>query len=72
MPVQRLTPPTTIGGKSFYRQREGLHAKTAQSALTIILKLVIGGLTSIILNVLSTVSLQFQNLFVPIFLRPVL
>ena len=28
-------------GKSFYRLREGLHAETAQSALTVILKLVI-------------------------------
>ena len=72
MPVQRLTSPLQPGGKSFSRQREGLHAKTVQSALTVIWKLVIGGLTSIILNVLSTVSLQFQDLFVPIFLRPVL
>ena len=43
-------------GKSFYRQREGLRADGAQSALTVILKLVIGGLTSIILIVLSTVG----------------
>ena len=72
MRIQRLTPPLQSGGKSFYRQREGPYAKTAQSALTVILKLVNRGLTSIILNVLSTVSLQFQDLFVPIFLRPVL
>ena len=43
-PVQGLTPPPlTISGqesKSFYRWREGLHAKTAQSALTVTLKLV--------------------------------
>ena len=50
----------------------GLHAETAQSALTVILKLVIGGLTSVVLIVLSTVSLQFQGWFVPISLRPVL
>ena len=39
--VQRSTVPYwQPGGKSFYRQREGLHAETAQSALTGILKLV--------------------------------
>ena len=45
--------------------------ETAQSALIVILKLVIGCLTSVILIVLSTVSLQFQGQFVPISLRPV-
>ena len=64
--------PRQSGGESFYRQREGLHAETAQSALTVILKLVISGLISIILTVLSTVNLQFQGQFVPISLRPVL
>ena len=34
--VQRLT---SSGKVSFHRQREGLHVETAQSALTIILKL---------------------------------
>ena len=53
-------------GKSFYRQREGLHAERAQSALTVIFKLVTGGLISVILIVLSTVSLQFQGRFVSI------
>ena len=53
-------------GKSFYRQREGLHAETAQSALTVILKLVIGGLSGVILLVLVTVSLQFQGKLVSI------
>ena len=42
------------------------------SVLTVILKLVIGGLTSIILIVLGTVNLQSQGPFVPISLRPVL
>ena len=51
---------------------KGLRAETAQSALTVILKLVIGGLTSVILIVLSTVSLQFQGQFVPISSRAVL
>ena len=36
------------------------------------MKLVIGGLTSVILIVLSTVNLQFQGRFVPISLRSVL
>ena len=39
----------------------GLHAETVQSALIVILKLVIGGLTSVILIALSTVDLQFQG-----------
>ena len=52
-------------GKSFYRQKVsgggGLHAKIAQSSLTVIFKLVIGGLTSLIFVVLDTVNLQFQG-----------
>ena len=42
------------------RGRE-LHAETAQSSLTVIFKLVIGGLTSVIFVVLDTVNLQFQG-----------
>ena len=53
-------------GKSFNRWGEGLHAETAQSALTVILKLVIGGLSGVILLVLVTVSLQFQGKLVSI------
>ena len=66
--VQRLTPLplNTQGGKSFYRHREGLHAETAQPALTVALKLVLGGLTSIIWGVSGTVSLQFQGQLVSI------
>ena len=72
-PVQRPTPSRQQpGGKSIYRCREGLHAETAQSALTVILKLVISGLIGVILIVLTTVSFQFQGPFVPISLRPVL
>ena len=44
-----------------YKWREGLHVKTAQSGLTVILKLVIGGLISILLIVLSPVNFQFQH-----------
>ena len=40
--------------------------------MTVILKLVISGLTSIILTVLSTVNYQFWDQFFPISLRLVL
>ena len=43
-----------------------------QSALTVVLKLVMQWSCSIILTILSIVSLQFQGQFVPISLRPVL
>ena len=62
--------PPPIRGKSFYRQREGLHAETAQSALTVIL--VISGLVGVIFIVLRTVSLPFQDWLVPVSLRPVI
>ena len=54
------------------RGKGGLCAEPAQAAPTGILKLVIGGLTSVLLMVFSTVSLQFQGRFVPISLRAVL
>ena len=44
----------------------------AQLSLKVIFKVVIGGLTSVILVVLGTVNLQFQDPFVSIYLRPVL
>ena len=73
MPVQRLTPPANNQGARAYIDRgRGLHAETAQSAPTVILKLVIGGLTSVILIVLGTVNLQFHVRFVSISLRPIL
>ena len=43
-----------------------------QSSMTVIFKLVISGLTSVILIVLGTINLQFQGPFVPISLWPVL
>ena len=46
--------------------------KQQSQLLTVMLKLVIGGLTSIVFIVLSTVNLQFQGRFVSILLRPVL
>ena len=74
MPVQRpISPiPSTQWGRAFIGRRRGLLIETAQSALIVILKLAIGGLTSVILIVLSTGSLQFQGQFVPISLRLVL
>ena len=50
----------------------GLHAETAPPSLTVIFRLVISGLTSIILVVLGTINLQFQGPFVPISLCPTL
>ena len=58
--------------RTFTGWGRGLHAETAQSALTVILKLVIGGLTSTVLIILSTVSFQFQGQFAPICLMAVL
>ena len=52
--------PQQAGGKSFYRQKRGwLHAEIKQSSLTVIFKLVISGLTNMILVVLGIVNLQF-------------
>ena len=49
-----------VGGKSFYRQKQGLGVvRAAQSSLTIFFRLVIGALTSVILVVLGTANLHF-------------
>ena len=76
MPVQRLTlpppPPDNQWAKAFVDGGRGIHAETVQSALAVMLTLVIGGLISVISIVLSTVNLQFQDQFVSISLRPVL
>ena len=71
--VQRLTTRTDHQwARTFTDERRELHAKTAQSALTVILKLVITLLTSVILIVLSTVNIQFQGRFSSISLRLIL
>ena len=71
--VQRPThPPDNQRARAFIGKERVLHAETAQAALTVIEKLVIGGLTSTILIVLGTVNLQFPGRFVPISLRPIL
>ena len=49
--------PTDNQAYAFTGRGRGLHAETAQSALRVILKLVIGGLTSINWIVLCTVYL---------------
>ena len=77
MPVQRLSTlpplPWQSGAKSFYRwKEEAICRNSIQSALTVILNLVIGGLTSIILIVLGTVNLQFHGWFVFISLKQIL
>ena len=59
-------------GKSFYRLRKGVACRHSTAALTGILKVVISGLTGIILIVLSTTNLQFQDWFVSISLRLIL
>ena len=61
-----------IGVRAFIDRERGLHAERAQSALTVILRLVICGLTSVIVIVLSTANLQFWGQCVPTSLRPVL
>ena len=57
--VQRPTPPPAHSqwARALRGWGRGLCAETARSALILILKLVTGGLTSIILIVLSTVNL---------------
>lgn len=55
-PKADYSPPTQAGGKSFYRQSEGASCRRAESDLTVILKSVICGLTSIILVILGSQS----------------
>ena len=66
-----LPPPPTVRGESFHRQREEPTCRNG-TALTVILKLVIGGQSSAILIDLGAINLQFHGWFVPISLRPVL
>ena len=54
----RLPASYNQWARAFIDGGRGLHAETAQSALTVILKLVTGGLTSIILMASGTVHLQ--------------
>ena len=68
----QLSATDNRGPRAFVGRGRGLRAETAQSALTVVLKSVIGGLTSVILIVLGTAHRHFQGQFVSISLRPVL
>ena len=59
--------PDKQWARAFVDRGRGLHPETAQSAQMLILKVVIGGLPTVILIVLSTVNPQFWSWFVPIF-----
>ena len=54
--VQRPTLPslTVSGARAFIDRRKGLHGEIVQSALTVIFRLVIGGLTRVILIVFGS------------------
>ena len=67
-----ISPSYSQWARAFIDSWRELCTSTAQSARIVILKLVPSGLTSIILIVLSTVSLQYQGQFVPHFLRQIL
>lgn len=66
------SPLPKISKQELLWTEQGSYAETAQSVLTVILRLVIDGLTSVILIALGTVNLTFQHRFVSIFLRPIL
>ena len=73
MSVQRPSfPADEQRVRAFIDRGRGLHAEIAWSSLAVIFRLVIGGLTSIILVVLGMVNLQFLGRFVSISLRPTL
>ena len=68
MSVQRWTPSSTDnqGDKSFYRLREGATCRNSAVSSDGHLRVVTGGLTSVVLIVSGTVGLQFQVRFLPI------
>ena len=76
--VQRPTlpppapPRATSRARGFTDRWRELHAETAQSALTVISKLVMDGLTRVILIVSSSINLWFHGWFVLISLRTIL
>ena len=73
-PVQRPVPPPphTQWAVAAINPGMGLNAASVHSGLMVILKLAMGGVTSIILIVSRMVNFQFQDQFVPTSLRPVL
>ena len=62
-PKADFPSPGNQWGMNFYRQKSGLG--DYMQNLTVIFRLVIGGLTGIILVVLGTVNLQFQGHLFP-------
>ena len=64
--------PNNQRARAFIGWEGELHVDTTQSALTVILKLVFSGLTSVLLIVLMTMKLQFQGHFAPMFFWPIL
>ena len=70
MSGQRLTLPSlvTSEARAFRDRRRELYEETAQSALIVIFRLVVGGLISIILIVFS--SVQFSRSVVSDSLQP--
>ena len=71
LPESRLHQWKSRGQEILWTEGGG-STQQQQSALPVILKSVISGLTNIILIALGTVSLQFQGRFIPISLRTVL
>ena len=70
--LKAMLPPLTIRGQELLQTEGGGYMQKQYSQLTVTLKLVIRGLTSGILTVLSAVNLQFQDWFVSISLRLIL
>ena len=66
------SPPNKQGVRAFIDRVIGVdYMQKQQSSMTVSIKLVISGLTSVILIVLGTINLQFQGPFVPISLGSV-
>ena len=58
-------PAEQAGGGNFYKVGRGLHAETTQPSLTVICRLVLSGLTSVLLIVLGTVNLRLWARLLP-------
>ena len=58
--------------RTFIDRGRGLCVETAESAVTVILKLVIGDLIRVSPVILGTVNLHSQGQFIPIYLNPAL
>ena len=73
IPVQRLAVPHWQSvGRASYSPREGAPCRNNTVSSAVIFKLVMGGLTRVIMIVLGTVNFHFQGQFVSVSLRPIL